>query len=110
MDIRLKHGSETKQQQQKICKLMKFRTERVSVYVPLSLLNRRECLVTGKNNSGTKKRSDRKKNVENLCFDYDEYFPLLLSTKKKPHRNTFEIISFFFSFAQASRKKRQKTQ
>lgn len=23
------------------------------------------------------------KNVENLCFDYDEYFPSLLSTKNK---------------------------
>lgn len=43
-----------------------------------------------------------------LCFDYDEYFPLLLSTKNE--ETPFEIISIIFPslfVAQARDKKRE---
>lgn len=38
------------------------------------------------------------KNVENLCFDYDEYFPLLLLTKKKIGETPLKFCCFCFRF------------
>lgn len=59
-----------------VCKLMKFRTENAA---PLSLLNKGNVLQESWHTTEWMKTKnyDRKKCVENLCFDYDEYFVFL---------------------------------